>query len=94
MQDGDQDTKFFHNKASNYKRRNKILRLKNQQGVWVLDEGDIANILRSYFIYIFITYNPYSFDDVLDSVNTCLSLDMIYHLTKEFSYEKVKEALD
>ena len=49
LQEGDQNTKFFHNKASHRYKRNRIEELKNEAGVVCTDEEEISKILIDYY---------------------------------------------
>ena len=47
LQAGDQNTKFFHNRASHRYRRNQIEELKNDAGVVCSHEEEISNRIYS-----------------------------------------------
>ena len=49
LKHGDWNTKFFHSKASQRHKRNFILGIKNQQGNWVEDIIDVAEVAVDYF---------------------------------------------
>ena len=49
---GDQNTKYFHNKA-NSRRKNAVVRIQNERGVWKEDEEEIVMVLEEYFCSIF-----------------------------------------
>ena len=46
---GDRNTSYFHSKASQRFRRNRILSLKNNQNVWCTKESQIKNIAFEYY---------------------------------------------
>ncbi|KAK6126474.1 hypothetical protein DH2020_039779 [Rehmannia glutinosa] len=45
---GDRNTRFFHRKASNRNARNNIEKIKNDDGMWIEDEKEVAKILRGF----------------------------------------------
>ena len=49
LKHGDRNAKFFHSKASQRRKRNFILGIKNQQGNWVEDIIDVAEVAVDYF---------------------------------------------
>ncbi|KAF7844787.1 ribonuclease H [Senna tora] len=53
IKDGDQNTKYYHTKAINRRRRNKILMLKNENGVWTEDLDEIKDNVVSFFKKLF-----------------------------------------
>ncbi|KAK0597345.1 hypothetical protein LWI29_024324 [Acer saccharum] len=53
LQGGDQNTKFFHAKASSRKRRNCIQGLFDDEGIWRDNEEDMVGIVDRYFSGLF-----------------------------------------
>ncbi|KAL9689163.1 hypothetical protein QQ045_033596 [Rhodiola kirilowii] len=53
LKNGDRNTSYFHAKASQRKKRNRIERLKNNIGELTEFESEIASIITSYFTNIF-----------------------------------------
>lgn len=45
LRDGDRNTSFFHAKASNRRRRNKIAKLKDKHGIFRGEPAQIDNIV-------------------------------------------------
>ena len=46
---GDRNTAFFHQKAIERRRRNRVGMVKNNVGQWIHDEADIKSHVVSYF---------------------------------------------
>lgn len=53
LQQGDQNTRFFHRYASARKRGNSFQRLKNKEGEWVDTEDEIQGTITGYFSDLF-----------------------------------------
>ncbi|KAL8107899.1 hypothetical protein AgCh_024343 [Apium graveolens] len=53
LQEGDQNTRFFHKFASGRKKTNQICRLKDKHGEWKSNEVDIQEIIIDYFSELF-----------------------------------------
>ncbi|XP_055960978.1 uncharacterized protein LOC130015240 [Mercurialis annua] len=49
LKDGDSNTKYFHRVASNRKKKNNLLKLRDEGGVWRSSSWEIAGILKRYF---------------------------------------------
>ncbi|KAH1075467.1 hypothetical protein J1N35_027795 [Gossypium stocksii] len=50
---GDRNTKFFHNSAIHYKRKNKVVGLENETGVLITDETELSKLATTYFKDLF-----------------------------------------
>ncbi|KAL0368119.1 UNVERIFIED_CONTAM: hypothetical protein Scaly_1030800 [Sesamum calycinum] len=57
LAEGDRNTTFFHAKASQRQKMN-IDKLKDESGVWRVDEVSVQETIRSYFHTIFSSVNP------------------------------------
>lgn len=57
LRDGDQNTSFFHRKASNRKRKNTIKGLYHVNGVWVEEYEEVAQVVSNYFQHMFTAEN-------------------------------------
>ena len=53
MKYGDKNTKFFHSKASQRRKRKWIMGIKNFEEVWVEEGEDIARVALEYFENLF-----------------------------------------
>lgn len=56
--DGDVNTQFFHQRATNKKKKNSLKGLKDKQGVWKTDEEEVEAIVLSYYTYLFKSSLP------------------------------------
>lgn len=58
LKGGDENTKFFHVKASSRKRKNKIEGIKDNLGNWQDDKDEVERRFYEYFQEFFTTSNP------------------------------------
>ena len=72
----DKNTKFFHKRASQRRRKNQIEGLMNREGVWRTSELNVGEIAEEYFKNIFATSNPSNVDGVLDVVDEVVMEEM------------------
>ena len=90
---GDRNTKYFHTKASERKKKNTILGLVDEEGNWRNSKEDIANIVVSYFEKMYTTSCPSREAEVIVTIPTRITEEMNQFLTKELTKEEVKKAL-
>lgn len=90
---GDQNTKFFHKKASQRSRKNTIQGLKDANGDWKFSKEDFHFVMNMYFSDLFK-------DEDLIGINECCSLlnckvlpNMFEDLLRPFTGEEVLTTL-
>ena len=93
LQKGDQNTQFFHNKASHRYKRNRIEELKNEAGMVCTDEEEISKILIYYYQNLFTSASPSNLEEVLMAVPTVITDEKNAMLAAEFVEAELEEAL-
>ncbi|XP_065623699.1 uncharacterized protein LOC136065014 [Quercus suber] len=95
LNEGDRNSKFFHNKASERKRKNTILGLWNDQRVWCDTSETIADTAISYFKDIFTSTQPSppTIAEVTSFIPTKVTDEMNMDLIREFTGDEVISAL-
>ena len=93
LQKGDQNTKFFHSRASQRHKRNRIEELKNEAGMACTDEEEISKILIGYYQNLFTLASASSVEEVLMAVPTIITDEQNAMLAIEFVKAEVEEAL-
>lgn len=76
LRDGDKNTKYFHHKASQRKKRNTIHGLLDTNGVWKSENADIGAVVEEYFTGLFMSSNPSDFEAALEGVRAVVTADM------------------
>ena len=90
---GDRNTAYFHSKASQQFRRNRISGLKNNMNVWCTKESQIRNIAFEYYQALFSSSAPSDFDEVLSKVQPSVTDEMNSLLLQQFDKEEVVAAM-
>ena len=93
LQHGDRNTKFFHSKASQRRRRNFIEGIKNAERDWVEEVDEVAEVASNYFMNIFKAGTCDRMEECLNAVNQRLTADMLEVLSRPYSREEVRIAL-
>ncbi|KAL5833004.1 hypothetical protein ACOSQ3_016678 [Xanthoceras sorbifolium] len=95
LKKGNHNTKFFHNRASNRKRRNTILGLFDKHDVWHKQSDHISFIVQEYFFSLFASDVPSDSagGEVFSCVSPRVTAQMNARLDAPFVAEEVKVAL-
>lgn len=91
---GDNNTAFFHSKATKRFRKNLIRGIRDRNGAWQTEQDEIGHVLESYYKELFSTSNLILEVDSLKKIPCMVTYEMNADLMKEFSELKVKEALN
>ncbi|KAL0013096.1 hypothetical protein SO802_000165 [Lithocarpus litseifolius] len=91
--DGDRNTSFFHQKASNRKDWNSIKGLIDEQGVWQEDDHVMERIIVDYFSTIFQTAGPIDTSAIIEAIQLVVTPSMNEYLYQPFQAEEVQKAL-
>lgn len=90
---GDQNSKCFHCHATERSKRNFILGLEDDRGLWVENKDRIGDLLSSFYSSLFSFSSPTVFDKVLKGVETQVTQEMNEELLQSFEASEVQAAL-
>ena len=93
MQYGDQNSAWFHQRASGRKKQNLIEELRDANGCLVSDQEGLGNVVVHYFQQLFASSNPYHLDQVLLAVKPRVTEAINEFLYKPYTADKVVQAL-
>ena len=91
---GDNNTAFFHSKATKRPRKNLIRGIRDGNGVWLTDQDDIGIVMERYYKELFSSSNPVLEVGSLEKIPCMVTDEMNVDLVKEFTKLEVKEALN
>ncbi|KAK9928069.1 hypothetical protein M0R45_025223 [Rubus argutus] len=89
---GDKNTKFFHLTTLHRQQRNRILKIANDNGHWIVGEQAIRLEFESHFQKVFECSRPRNWGDTLTAIIPVVTREMNLNLTAPFSLEEVKLA--
>ena len=93
LQSGDSNTRFFHSRASQRYKRNRIHGLKNNQNIWCTSEHQIQEIATTFYLDLFISCSLEENHPIFESIQPVVMADMNRELTRGFTREEVEAAL-
>ena len=91
---GDRNTKYFHSKASDRRRKNTISCILDEEGNWHDSIDSIAEVAVSYFKNLYSSAYSTRISEVLDAIPTKVTEEMNQSLIKEFTREEIEIALN
>lgn len=90
---GDNNTKFFHFKASQRKKKNYIYSITDKNGREWNDDIHIHDIFTNYFADIFSTSHPTEVHNNLDVISNRVPTDRQAELSADFTIEEVEATM-
>ena len=90
---GDRNTKYFHTRALERRKRNTINSIMDENGNWYDSIDGIAEVAVSYLKNLYTTSYLTCILEVLDTIPTKFTADMNQLLIQEFIREEVEAAL-
>ena len=93
LAEGDKNTRFFHQRASHRKKKNKISRLRRPDGVEVEDPEELSVLTRDFFHGLYGSEGTNGMDVILNTVPNKVTSQMNDELTKPYTDEEVKIGL-
>ncbi|XP_057444459.1 uncharacterized protein LOC130736674 [Lotus japonicus] len=93
LKSGDKNTRFFHTKATQRRKRNLIEEIEDANGVKFQRDVDIARVLKNYFEDIFSSSNPSGEEELASLVADRVTEAHRSILSVPFTRDEVEEAL-
>ena len=73
---GDKNSKFFHCHATQRKRKNSILKIRDTSSQWRTNPNEVNHCMVDYFQTLFTSTKNLNPHEVVNSINTIISEDM------------------
>lgn len=93
LKEGDNNTSYFHRKASWRAKKNRILSLKDNNGKLVTDEVQIGKLTNGFFTNLLTKEDLVMLELIINQLQMRVNEDMNSKLCKEFSNEEISDAL-
>ena len=93
MKHRDTNTKFFHSKATQWRKKNHISGIQNALGQWVEELEKVVEVASDYFDNLFSATVADQMEECLNAVPNKVTNNMQEVLLGEFTAEEVKVAL-
>ncbi|GMI70382.1 hypothetical protein HRI_000707500 [Hibiscus trionum] len=92
LSQGDKNTRFFHARANNRRKKNLITGLFDSNSNWCTADSDLMSIASSYFQNLFTSSNPQISDNILDKITPSITQSMNDNLLRTFTKEEILHA--
>ncbi|KAB2601289.1 hypothetical protein D8674_002294 [Pyrus ussuriensis x Pyrus communis] len=92
LREGDANTQFFHSSTLQRRRRNKIVKLRDENGNWVESPTQVRQLVYNHFTSVFSSAGDRNWGSLLDCINPSVSPDMNEALIAPVTEEEVKAA--
>jgi hypothetical protein len=93
LTDGDRNTRYYHLKTINRRRRNNILMLRNSDGQWIEEVDQLQRMMNDFYQHLFLA-NHYSMEWSKTNITyPCLEENEIAALAAPITNKEVKNAL-
>jgi len=93
LKEGDRNTRYFHRKARWRAKKNRIRKLKREDGSWCANQEEMKGMASQYFSDLFskdMSINP---DDLTNLFDAKITLEMNRGLCRPYSEEEIGNAL-
>ncbi|KAB2614065.1 hypothetical protein D8674_036381 [Pyrus ussuriensis x Pyrus communis] len=92
LREGDANTQFFHSSTLQRRRRNKIVKLRAENGSWVESPSQVRQLVDNHFTSVFSSAGDRNWGSMLDCINPSVSPEMNEAITAPVTEEEIKEA--
>ncbi|KAM2045167.1 hypothetical protein ACFX1T_009399 [Malus domestica] len=92
LREGDANSKFFHQSTLHRRRRNKVLKIQDDDGIWVEQPDRIRKIVENHFIRTFSSGGSRNWGSLLDCLSPAVTEEMNAALVMRVSDFEIKTA--
>jgi hypothetical protein len=93
LREGDQNTKYFHRRASWRRKKNNIRKLKRPDGTWTSDTNEMENMTKEFFQDLYTRDDHIDPNIITDLLDQCVDEEMNTRLCAPFSEKEISDAL-
>jgi ribonuclease HI len=94
LKKGDRNTNFFHQQASERKRRSRIKKLIRDDGQVVTENNDISQMIVEFYRDLFQSRLGTRYEEILNHVTPRVTTEMNASLNGEFTGDEIRAALE
>jgi hypothetical protein len=93
LSSGDKNSKYFHQRASMRRRKNRIKNLMKEDGEITVNIEEMKNIATSFYQTLYASEGTTNMNEVIDVVPRKVTVAMNEHLTAPYQDAEIKNAL-
>lgn len=94
LQGGDQNSKKFHASTLERHDRNRVQRIKGQNGIWVEGQLEVEQTILDYFREVYTSERPHNFSECLNAAPRLVSQDINEELMRIVTDSEIKSAME
>ncbi|CAN6563499.1 unnamed protein product [Malus baccata var. baccata] len=93
LREGDANTSFFHSSTLHRRRRNQIIKLKDEVGQWVEHPSRVREMVEDHFMQTFTSGGARLWGSLLDCISPRVTGDMNQMLLMPVTEDEIKSAI-
>lgn len=93
LADGDRNTRYYHRKIINRRRKNRIRMIKDNDGQWIEDSAKIQDMFNNYYKELFARKNGWMKWEETEVTLPKLEDNVLQHLKEEVRDDEIKNAV-
>ncbi|CAN1820450.1 LINE-1 retrotransposable element ORF2 protein [Linum perenne] len=93
LKEGDKNTKFFHASTIQRRQKNRILKLKTDDLLWIEEEEEIARHIKSFYENLFTAREEVQEDEISNWIPSVITEEMNRNLCRPITDEEIKNAV-
>lgn len=93
LKDGDRNSKFYHQKASFWKRRNTVKEIEDEEGRMCTKKEEICEVINRYYQNMFKKEEDHCDSNVVSAIDRRVTPEMNEALMKPFTAAEIVGAI-
>ncbi|KAK4263572.1 hypothetical protein QN277_028965 [Acacia crassicarpa] len=90
---GDRNTKFFHSSVVQRRLRNKVLRLKNERGIWLEERREINEAFNTFYQKLFSSVGSRQMEQAVSYVSKMVTEEENASLMRPVTNQEIEESV-
>jgi hypothetical protein len=93
LREGDQNTKYFHRRASWRRKKNRICKLKREDGTWTMDTHEMEGMAIDFFKKLYAREEDIQPEIITELLQQCVGSEINEKLCAPFTEKEISDTL-